>query len=862
MLSISNVKEGASAASYYEQTDDYYIRGQAKGGWFGHGADVLGLVGAVDATAFTEALGGQLPDGTRIHRAAGGHRGGLDMTFSAPKSVSLMGIMLGDDRVMEAHKQAVLKTLKIAESMAGCRVTSTGNTEHQITDNLLGARFDHELSRACDPQLHSHCVVINATQRADGEWRALDNEPLYRNKMLLGAAYRAELARELRSIGYEITVTHSDGRFELADWDANVLKEFSQRSRAIEDYLKANRAYPESASAVEKKLAALATRADKGDVDRDALAMVWAERLQDLGARIPDIPQPDASSDLTYTVDSAKEPLNRAIRHLSERESAFTKSELTCYALQFGVSETAYAYVVAEIERRIIEGTLLAHGDLLSTPELQKEESGLLAAELAERSALPHLCGAMPLALPASQLTDEQAEAVHAMVASNSRLIGMVGKAGTGKTTTLKSAVECFKASNLKVYGVAPSSNASRLLAEAGLETATVSLFNVKELYKKVAKGGVLIVDESGMLSTKQINALHQQAVKHDFRLVLVGDPKQLAAVEAGKPFAQLIKAGMPTTILSKIHRQKNAVLKAAVELASDGNTREAIRKIMPLVTEVPNRDQRLESIAAAYAQLSPGERKETIVVAGTRAARERINQTVRSKLGLTGTGMVVKILEGKNLTKQQAASISSYESGDILTVNRDYKSLGMKRGDQLTVTGINSASVQVTAADGRSIAWRPALVTDLTASTAAEREIAVGDHLRSTSNMHSLGLINGDEFCVTAVDHEHQTCTVELANGSKKELDLSRPLAIDHAYCKTVYASQGATCDRVFIEADTASLTAHQSTFYVALSRARIEAKIFTNDAEALGPAMSRNMEKKSALDIVHKVGDVVEMA
>ena len=414
----------------------------------------------------------------------------------------------------------------------------------------------------------------------------------------------------------------------------------------------------------------------------------------------------------------------------------------------------------------------------------------------------------------------------------------------------------------MKVFGVAPSSNASRLLAEAGLETATVTLFNVKELYKKVAKGGVLIVDESGMLSTKQITALHKQAVQHDFRLVLVGDPKQLAAVEAGKPFAQLIKAGLPTSILSKIHRQKDVVLKEAVELAAEGNTREAIRKIMPLVAEVPDRDHRLESIAAAYAQLSPAERKETIVVAGTRAARERINQSIRSKLGLTGTGMAVKILEGKNLTKQQAASIASYEPGDILTVNRDYKSMGLKRGDQMIVKGINSASVQATAADGRSLDWKPALVTDLTASTAAEREIAVGDYLRSTSNMHGLGLINGDEFCVTAVDHEDQTCTVELANGSKKELDLSKPLSIDHAYCKTVYASQGATCDRVFIEADTASLTAHQSTFYVALSRARIEAKIFTNDADALGPAMSRNMEKKSALDIAQKVGDVVEMA
>lgn len=441
MLSISNVAEGKGAADYYEQKDDYYIRGTAQGGWFGIGAESLGLHKAVNGITFTDALEGKLPDGTRIHRAAGGHRGGLDLTFSAPKSVSLMSIMVGDQRVFEAHTKAVLKTLQIAERLAGCRVTVAGKTEHQVSGNLLGAKFDHELSRACDPQLHSHCVVINATKRQDGEWRALDNEPLYRAKMLLGAAYRAELAQELQTIGYEINVTHNDGRFELAGWETKVLQEFSQRSRAIEDFLKSNSAFPESASAVEKKLAALATRADKGDVDRDALAAVWAERLNDLGAEIPDIPTCEISNALISGLESAKGPIDRALRHLSERESAFTKAELTCTGLQFGVGETTHDHVLAEIEKRISDGALLCHGDLLTTPELQREESSLLQAEVNERGILPLLCGSLPLTLPTHQLSEEQAVAVQAIITSNCRIVGMVGKAGTGKTTTLKTAV-------------------------------------------------------------------------------------------------------------------------------------------------------------------------------------------------------------------------------------------------------------------------------------------------------------------------------------------------------------------------------------------------------------------------------------
>ena len=851
MLSISNVAEGKGVADYYEQKDDYYIRGTAKGCWFGRGAESLALNQVVDGSMFIAVLAGKLPDGTTIHRAAGGHRGGLDLTFSAPKSVSLMGIMAGDQRIFEAHTKAVLNTLRIAESLAGYRVTADGKTEHQISGNLIGAKFDHELSRACDPQLHSHCVVMNATKRYDGQWRALDNEPLYRSKMLLGAAYRTELAQALQTLGYEINVTHNDGRFELVGWEPRALQEFSQRSRAIEEFLKKNSAFPNSASAVEKKMAALATRADKGDVDPDALAAVWEARLKDLGIFIPEIPYSKITDDVTYSSKSAKKILDQALLHLSERESAFTKAELVCAALQFGVGVTTHVHILVEIEKRIAEKALFSDGSLMTTPELMKEELEILKAEIRERGVLPSLCGSLPLIFSPNNLTNEQATAVYAIVASNSRLIGLVGKAGTGKTTTLKTAVKYLKTKNVKVFGIAPSSNASKLLAEAGLETATVSMFNVNNLYKKVSKGGVLIVDESGMLATKQLMTLIDQACQHDFRLVLVGDPKQLAAVEAGKPYAQLIKSGMPISTLKKIHRQTDQLLMEAVEFASVGEISAALGKIKHWVTEIPNRDQRLEEISAAYAQLSSEEQKKTIVVAGTRSARERINHSIRGKLGLAGNGFAINILESKNLTKQQAASISSYEVDDVLTANRDYKSLDLKRGEQATVVGLTATSVLLTTRDGRQLEWRPTLAPDLAASRCIAREVSVGDSLRATSNMHSLGLINGDEFQVNLVDSKKMLCTIELKNGLKKVLNLTNPLAIDHAYCKTVYASQGATCDRVFIEADASSLTAHQATFYVAISRARTEVKIFTNDAQALGPAMSRPMEKKSALEV-----------
>ena len=850
MLSISNVSDSKAAGGYYEQKDDYYSGGQREGAWFGQGAATLGLNGPVDRVQFIELLAGRLPNGTQIHRAAGGHRGGLDMTFSAPKSVSLMALLAGDQRVTDAHTKAVAATLKIAERLAGYRATEGGLTEHRNSANVVGAQFTHELSRACDPQLHTHCVVMNITQRNDGQWRALDNELLYRSKMMLGAAYRAELAKELQTLGYQINVTHNDGRFELAGWDNRVLKEFSQRSQAIEEFLRLHKDVPSHASATEKKMAAVATRAMKEDVDRDALSELWLARLAELGAEVPSIP--NATDDLNKTdlTSSAKNAIDRAINHLSERESAFTKDQLTCAALQFGVGETTHDNVVFEISGRINQGSLNATGSLLTTPELQRQESELLRAEIDERHVLPALGGRFPLE-KAPSLTLEQAMAVQVILESTSRLVGMVGKAGTGKTTTLKVAVDSLKSSRIKVYGVAPSSNASRLLSEAGLQTSTVAAFIANGMHQKVAKGGVLIVDESGMLSTKQIKTLHEQSRLHDFRLVLVGDPRQLAAVEAGKPFAQLIAAGMPTSTLRQIHRQKNQTLKSAVECAAEGDIGNAVAAISHCVTETPEREQRHEDISAAYAALSHVERAETIVVSGTRASRERINQLIRTKLQLAGTGVVVQTLEKKDMTKEQAASISSYEVNDVLIANREYKMLGLKRGDQAQVVGISATAVRLSDSTGRTFEWWPTRATDLTASRIVEREISVDERVRVTSNMHNLGLLNGDEFRVVTLDSDSKTCMIELPDGTNKQLDLSAPLPIDHAYCKTVYASQGATCDRVFVEADTASLTANRATFYVAISRARSEVKIFTNDADALGSAMSRSMDKTSALDV-----------
>lgn len=852
MLSISNVQNSAGAANYYEAKDDYYsATGRESGVWFGSAAAALGLAGAVNHSAFAELLEGKLPNGSSIHRAAGGHRGGTDLTFSAPKTVSLMALLGGDERVMIAHSIAVNRALQRAQAKAGFRVTVDGVTTHQTSGNLLVAQFTHELSRACDPQLHTHCVVLNASQRPDGQWRALDNEPLYRAKMLLGAIYRAELARELQDLGYEIRVTHPDGRFELADFDSQVVRAFSQRSQAMEIHLAAKGDRTAGYSAVEKKQAALATRLNKADVDRDLMAEVWGARLAELGAKMPPLPNlqlegPDAAALFAGAASS----IDGAIKHLSERQSTFTRDQLAQVALQFGVGQTGLREVITQLATLEAAGTLVASGEMLTTRGLQQEELDLLAAEKAERCQLPRLLSNGLQQLSNSTLSMEQAAAVHHVVSINSRVIGVVGKAGTGKTTALATAVKALSAGGIKIMGAAPSSAASRLLAEAGLQTATVPAFIHNKMGATLGRGGVLIIDEAGMLSTKQMTALMLSAKENDFRLVLVGDPAQLASVEAGKPFAQLLESGLPSASLREVHRQRDPSLKEAVVLASTGRIDAAITAMRQYIKEVPARAERLEVVASTYVALSASQRAETIVVAGTRTSREQINQLIRGKLGLPKEGMSVRTLERKDLTRQLALSITAYDIGDIVVADRDYTSLGLRRGDQAEVADITSSRVVLLLGD-RRVLWSPALQPGLSAYRVADRTLAAGDKICITSNLHACGLLNGDQLRILAVDQAEQTFTAVLPNGNVKKLSSAPPLPLDYAYCRTVYASQGATCERVLIEADTASLTSNQATFYVALSRARSEVIIFTDDAENLSPAMSRNLQKGSALDI-----------
>jgi conjugative relaxase-like TrwC/TraI family protein len=852
MLTMSNVSNSAAAGAYYDQADDYYSKDRSPSVWSGQAAAALGLSGDVKPEDFRAMLDGQLPSGERIHLAGPGRRGGTDMTFSAPKSVSLQAMVHGDTKLLQAHENAVARAMDYAQSLAACRVTAAGVSSRQVTGSLVVAQFRHDLSRAADPQLHTHCVVLNTTQRADGQWRALDNEPLYRYKMLLGAYYRSELAREVQALGYEVRVTHGDGRFELSHISPEQVKAFSRRSQDIELALEKKGLTREGASARQLQIAALQTRPAKESLNRSALHAEWRERAVGVGLDL----MPHNASPLLRNVSREAEQASEAVRyataHLMERSAVLPRMDIERAALERGVGHTHLEAIRSAIELAVDTGELIRNGERYTTPGAQQRERDILSLEVVGRGQVAPLMvrEAVHAALDGSKLNDDQRGVVVHVLSSSDRVIGVQGGAGTGKTTALRSVRELAEAKGLKLVGMAPSKGSACELAGSGMDSQTLAWHGTKN-YSGLDAHTLVVLDEAGMVSARDMHALLSAANQAGARVVLVGDVQQLKAVEAGKPFAQLQAAGMACAALREIQRQQDPQLRGAVELAAAGNVPASLLRLRSHMVEIERHQDRHARIAADFAALTPEQRGTTLIVAGTNVGREAINQEVRQALELSGQGEVLNTLSRKDLTQAQALRTVSYHEGDVLRADRDYKGMGLQRGEFARVVDGPEGVVTLERQDGVRVPWRPANQPHMSAFTEHQREISEGDVLRFTNNDHRLGIVNGERAAVLLVETAQDRLLVEKSDGTRLALRTQAPLYVEHGYCQTVHAAQGKTCERILIEAPARGAMGNESSYYVAISRATHEAIIYTDDREQLPITLARLDEKSAALDL-----------
>jgi len=865
----------ANAQEYFREhlsAGDYYSQGmEVVGEWLGQGAERLGLQGMVNEAAFLALCEGKNPAtdqklGQRMNTirqevgrdTVANRRIFYDFVIAPPKSVSVVALYQ-DDRILGLHKEAVRQTMLELEKFAETRVRKSGQNSERVTGNLVTACFRHDTSRELDPHLHTHCVVFNATfDSVESRWKALHPAGMYYAKDFATNLYRHELCKGLRAFGYEIENTARS--FEIKGVPASVIARFSKRNQQINE--ETNRRLEIGSPVVNvgelrKRIAHGNRRRKLKDSTADRLRPSWEKQLtadetKALGALRFVQPKPAKPADVAGITAWADE-------HLFERRSVVNDYELMSAALARGRGEDFdLGTLRTEVGRRNYvreEGSRR----LTSRETLKRELAVVVAAHDGQRMHNP----LSPSYRPSEGLSKEQRGAVEQILKSEDFITLFRGAAGTGKSFALREVVNGLRAAGLPFVAVAPQRQQATDLAENGIEATTLA--HCLET-KGVPLRGIVLVDEAGQVSGKQLSDLTALVQMKGGRMILSGDTRQHGPVEASDILRAIErKAGLTPAVLREIRRQDPALAKSraekgfiggyrrAVKAASDGRSADSFDQLNRLgcVREV-SADNRRDQLAAEY--VASLERQENpLVVAQTWNEVTAVNDSIREALrerGRIGDGATIKTLHAVDLTDAEKRDARFYQPGHVAYFQKRYGRY--KRGDCCPVLGANERGV-ILEKNGRRSTLSFNYVDRLALTEERDMVIAAGDRLQLKFNGKSLdgrSLANGELVTVRQVRPDG-AMDIEDAHGQRKTLAANQRL-FNRGYAVTSYGSQGKTVDTVLF-ADSgcrAATTAEQ--WYVTISRGRRRVTIFTEDKTALRAAVSRQGGKDLALDLL----------
>jgi conjugative relaxase-like TrwC/TraI family protein len=891
MLTISKPLSATQAQTYHQKEftakeQSYWSqRGEIAGEWQGRLAAKFGLAGAVSAEDFARLSQGQHPQtGDQLVRQRASyeytdadgktvktmeHRAGWDATFSAPKSVSLTALVGGDDQVRVAHREAVRVALDELERYTLARIG--GNHPAEATAKFVAAKFEHDTARPVDgyaaPQLHTHAVIFNFTERETGEYRALQPQSLFASQQFATAIYQSELSVRLRQLGYEITAGRS-GAPEIKGYTQEYLDASSPRSQQIREYLERTGRNGKEAA----EIAAHSTRDQKeihslGEVmaahrklasqygnQADAVVRAAHERSQHPTQEVN--PQQRVREAVTFSRDKN-----------FEREAVVDERAIVRDALRRGMSEITYAQVRGNLNARLAFGEFQtvkrqhAPGRQFTTARTIEAEQEILRRVREGRNQV------QPVATRAEaiQVTDRhphlnraQKSVVEDVLISPDRVQGIQGFAGSGKTASLQILRSAVELHDYEVQGFAPTSRAARQLREAGIEAGTLQGFLARSAPSDASldRKHFYFVDESSLASTKQMRDFLTRLGPND-RVLLIGDIRQHQGVEAGRPFEQLQQAGMHTAKLDEIVRQKDPALKSVVELLATGQTVAALDLLerQGRIREIPDAQERIRTIARSYAE-SPA---NTLIVSPDNASRQALNMAVRDELKTNGTVAANDhsfrvLVQRQDMTGADRAWANHYETGDVIRYARGSKSVGIEAGSYGTVVAINPSAnlLSVEKASGDPVTYDPRRLTGVSVYHELAHEFSVGDRIQFTQPDKVLGVANRDLATIESIAPDGRVAA-RLDDNRHLEFDVAEHRHFDHGYAVTSHSAQGLTSERVLINADTA---VHpdllNSRFaYVSLSRASHDARLYTNDATSLVHSLSHHASKTSAIEI-----------
>ncbi|GAY24722.1 MULTISPECIES: MobF family relaxase [Sphingobium] len=932
MLSIASVRSASGAANYFAQDNYYTVEGSSELSlWEGEGARDLGLAGEVGKDAFEAILKGELPSGEQVGQVEN-RRAGYDLTFSMPKSASVMAYVAGDRRILAANMSAVKATMAwVEKNLAEGRKDQEGRKVPIPTGNLVYALFEHDTSRALDPQGHIHAVIANLTKMLDGKWQALHADRIWSNNSVIGAIYHAYLRGEIEKLGYGVDLKGKHGTFEITGVPQPVIDAYSQRrqdilEKATELGLKSPEALREITTRtrdpklnVEDRAALLQGWKDKGEglgftgqelreaailrsagheaagrletgyrAIRDAVAGAWHAVGAVLSHDDPLVDRRIARIVQSPAAGRAQLAVASAVRIHGEREAAFEQHKLAKTALDLGLKGVTIEHVERRIGQLVDKGLLLRGVEraapMLTTREaLATEENILALVEASKGQAAPMLDPAeAPQRLQQASshpLNPGQLGSATLIVSSSDRTISIQGVAGAGKSTMLSAVARVAEGEGRKILGLAVQNKMVADMKEgAGIEAQTIASFVLAherfvarregpayEVARERMEGAMLVVDETSMVSSRDMLSLHQIVAALGIeQLVLVGDRQQLSSIDAGKAFAMIQAGGGTMARMDQNIRQRTDELRAVAALANLGKASQAMKVLGDKVVESA---APADEAADRWLSLSPQERAATAVFASGRETRQAINECIQAGLSAEGTlkgeGIHLTIFERVNMTREELRYAANYRAGQVLEVGRGgANDVGLKAGryDVLKV----HANGRVDLTDGRrKIRFDPARLSPteqrdrLQLSEKKGLHLREGDTIRWTAKDKPRELWNAAIARVVRVDATG--VTVNLGQDKQLTLAVGDPMLsrLDLAYSLNMHMAQGITTDKaITVMASHERNLSNQRLFNVGVTRVRDELTMIVDDKEKLARQLDHNPgNKTSALETLGRL-------
>lgn len=878
MLTIRAMSNGQGYSARHLEHSDYYAEGERViGQWQGRGAELLGLSGEVQSAQFEAIRQGLDPQTGEFLRqrqsadrlAADGStqsrgRNLYDFTISAPKSVSIMAQLGGDTRLKDAHEKAVGEALKELETYAGTRVRQEGANEDRTTGNLVVAVYHHDTSRELDPQIHTHAVAGNLTwDGTEGRWKALQASDIYERRAYLTEVYRNALAREVRGLGYEIDnrrdARGQDAGFEIRGVSDVLLDRYSQRSRqrddAIEEFTAKNGRRP-----TDNEVAVLVreSRADKlleistEEVRKRQNARLSPEETQSL-ARLRETAL-DAAQGLPDARESTSPSLLYAQEHIFERVSVAPDYELLTEALRHGRGQVRIDEAKGALQLEESAGRMFRSGSEIATRASLDRERQMIAAINRGLGQFERL-GRHQDFTASDRLRPEQKQVVEFVLASRDRAVNIRGAAGTGKTATLQELNRGLTEAGREVLAVAPTMSAVEELQKVGFSnSATIQRLLQDQQVQAGLRGKVLIVDEAGMVSGRQMAELLQLAERQSARIVFSGDTRQIQSVEAGDALRVLEKESrLKSTSLTQVQRQTRADYREAVEELRR-NPERGFEKLDEIgaIREVAWEDKArtvAEAWRVAGAQANgKGEPRQVLVVCATHEEIANVTEAIRTerqRAGELSEGTRVERYVPQNYTTAQKSEPRNFRAGQVVVFHRATKDVGRNEALEVVCADKHKVVARTAAGIERELKGKQAQCFEVYERRGLN--VAPNDKLVLTANRRETGFraTNGEMVTVSRVDEQGR---INLTDGRVLPANYRH---FHHGYAVTAHRSQGKSVDAVVISGEAMK----KELFYVAASRGRESVTVVTSDKSLLQESVGRSGERQSASEMVRKI-------